>query len=184
MSASTEALIIEIIFCLGAIIALGGLIGLIVTKQRHRPLRPAMAVIISGVGIVIIASLLNVLLFKTYDQTRVKKDDYYEITSLTNNMQASLASSQAANQPVSPSAKKASKNVTYLVKHMAQPVASRQDAQTAQSELTQRHHPRVTRVKAAYQRILNRYFKQIVHQPQQAKRLSQYAYQQAIKVNH
>lgn len=184
MSASTEALIIEIIFCLGALIALGGIIGLVVTKNRHRTLRPAMAVIISGVGIVIIASLLNVLLFKTYDQTRVKKDDYYEITSLTSNMQASLASSQAANQPVTPAAKKASKNVTYLVKHIAQPAASRQDAQLAQRELTQHRHPNVNRVKAAYQRILNRYFKQIVQQPQRAQRLSHHAYQQATKINH
>src|SRR5699024_4370462 len=99
---STEAIIIEIVFSLGALVAVGGLVGLLVAKAKHRALRPAMAVIISGAGLIIIAALLNVLLFKTYDHVQVKKNQYYEITSLAANMHASLASSQASDQPVTP----------------------------------------------------------------------------------
>jgi len=176
MLASTEVLLIEILFCLGALIALGGLGVLIWTKRHHRGFRPAMAIIVCGVGVVIIASLLNVLLFRTYAGVRVKKNQYYEITSLTTNMHASLASSQAPNQPVSPQAKKASKNVTYLVDNMAQPAASKQLAQTAETQLTTKQQPNVALVRGAYREILQRYFTMITTSTKARQKLDQHTY--------
>ncbi|NLR10267.1 MULTISPECIES: hypothetical protein [Lactobacillaceae] len=181
MSASTEAIIIEIVFSLGALVAVGGLVALLVAKTKHRALRPAMGVIISGAGLVIIAALLNVLLFKAYDHVRVKKTQYYEITSLTANMNASLASSHARHQPVTPNAKKASKNVTYLIKHTEQSKAAVQLAREAQRELTHRQQPNVALVKHNYRLILDDYFQTIVRPDHVAAQLSNHAYQQATK---
>ena len=179
MSASTEAIIIEIVFSLGALVAVGGLVALLVAKAKHRALRPAMGVIISGAGLVIIAALLNVLLFKSYDHVQVKKTQYYEITSLTANMNASLASSHARHQPVTPAAKKASRNVTYLIKHTDQPKASVQLARTAQLELTTHKQPNIKLVKRNYRLILDDYFQTIVRPDHVAQRLSAHAYRQA-----
>ena len=179
MSASTEAIIIEIVFSLGALVAVGGLVGLLVAKAKHRALRPAMAVIISGAGLIIIAALLNVLLFKTYDHVQVKKNQYYEITSLTANMHASLASSQASDQPVTPTAKKASKNVTYLIKHTDQSKSAIQLAQTAQRELTTKKRPNIKLVQHNYRLILDDYFQDAVRPDHVAQRLSAHAYRQA-----
>lgn len=181
MSASTEAIIIEIVFSLGALIAVGGLIGLFIAKHRRRGLRPAMTIIFSGAGLVIIALLLNVLLFKTYDHVRVKKDQYYEIVSLTANMNTSLASSHAANQPVTPRDKKASKNVTYLVKHTDQGTTSLRLAKAAQTQLTTQKRPNMMLVKHNYRLILDHYFHETVQPSQTATRLSNHAYQQATK---
>lgn len=183
MSASTEAMLIEIVFSLGALVAVGGLVGLFVAKAKRRGLRPAMAIIISGAGLVIIAALLNVLLFKTYDHVQVKKDQYYEIVSLTANMNASLASSHARNQPVTPNAKKASKNVTYLIKHTDQATSSLRLAQAAQQQLTTRKHPDVTLIKRNYRLILDDYFKDTVRPDTVAQRLSHHAYRQATKMH-
>ena len=175
MSASTEIILIEIVFSLGALIALGGLVGLIWTKRHHQALRPAMTVIVCGVGIVIIASLLNVLLFKSYAGVRVKKNQYYEITSLTTNMHASLASSQAPNQPVTPQAKKASRNVTYLIDHTGQPTRSKRWAQAAQTQLTRRKTPDVALVKRNYQKILHQYFQGITSSAKTVTKLETHA---------
>lgn len=158
MLASTEIKLIEGVFVAGVLVALVGLGILVWAKKHHRGFRPPMTLIVCGVGIVVIASLLNVLLFKTYAGVRVKKNQYYEITSLTTNMHASLASSQAANQPVTPQAKKASRNVTYLIDHLKQPASSRRLAKAAQYQLTQQRHPNITLVKKNYRRIFHRYF--------------------------
>lgn len=181
MSASTEAIIIEIVFSLGALIAVGGLIGLLIAKNRRHGLRPAMTIIFSGAGLVIIALLLNVLLFKTYDHVRVKKDQYYEIISLTANMNTSLASSHAANQPITPRDKKASKNVTYLVKHTDQGATSLRLAKAAQAQLTTQKRPDLTLVKHNYRLILDHYFQDTVQPSRTATQLSNHAYQQATK---
>ncbi|NLR33033.1 hypothetical protein [Levilactobacillus tujiorum] len=183
MSASTEALIVELIFSFGAIVTVGGIIGLLIAKGKQKTLRPAMTIIISGAGLVIIATLLNVLLFKSYDHVQVKKDQYYEMVSLTANMHTSLASSQAANQPVTPTAKKASRNVTYLIKHTHQPKASLHRAQAAQRQLTTRKHPDLTLVKRHYRFILNHYVAQLGHSERVTQRLSDYAYRQAVQPN-
>ncbi|KJW11713.1 hypothetical protein [Levilactobacillus spicheri] len=177
MLASTEAIIIEVVFSLGALIAVAGLGGLIWTKQHHRGFRPAMTVILCGVGIVIIASLLNVLLFKTYAGVRVKKNQYYEITSLTTNMRASLASSQAPQQPVTPAAKKASRNVTYLVTHTDQSQTARRAAKAAQRQLTQHKQPDVAVVKHNYRIILDHYFDAVTSSTKAQQHLSDHAYQ-------
>lgn len=181
MLASTEAILIETIFGLGALIAVAGLGGLIWTKRRQHALRPAMTVILCGVGIVVIASLLNVLLFKTYAGVRVKKNQYYEITSLTTNMHASLASSQGPNQPVSPQDKKASKNVTYLIAHTNQPASSKRWAQRAQTQLVSKKTPDVTLVKHAYKIILKNYFSGITDSAKAQAKLNAHAYQHATQ---
>lgn len=181
MSASTEAIIIEIVFSLGALIAAGDLIGLFIAKHRRRGLRPAMTIIFSGAGLVIIALLLNILIFKTYDHVRVKKDQYYEIVSLTANMNTSLASSHAENQPVTPRDKKASKNVTYLVKHTNQGNHSLRLAQAAQAQLTTQKRPDLKLVKRNYRLILDHYFQETVQPSRTATQLSNHAYQQATK---
>lgn len=149
MSASTEAILIDLIFGLGALIVIAGLIGLLSSRRHKRSLRPMMSVILCGVGIAVIALLLNNLLFKTYAQLRVKKTQYYEITSLTTNMHQSLASSRTPHQPISPQAKKASRNVTYLVKHTNQTTKTIQLAQQAQHSLASQH-PQVTLVRHNY----------------------------------
>ena len=181
MLASTEAILIEVLFSLGALIALGGLIALVWTKLHRRPFRPAMTVIICGVGIVVIASLLNVLLFKTYAGVRVKKNQYYEITSLTTNMHASLAGSQAPHQPVSPQAKKASRNVTYLVDHTGQSKRSQRLAAAAQRQLTQHTAPDIHLVKHNYRLILDQYFETVTHSTKAQAHLSTHAYRHATQ---
>lgn len=181
MSTSTEVILIETVFSLGALIALGGLIGLVGLKKKHQALRPAMTVIVCGIGIVIIASLLNVLLFKSYAGVRVKKNQYYEITSLTTNMHASLASSQAPHQPVSPQAKRASRNVTYLITHTGQSQHTKRLAKAAQHQLTQRKTPNITLVKTNYQKILHAYFKDITPSAATANKLTRHAVK---RVNH
>ena len=182
MSTSTEVILIESVFSLGALIALGGLIGLVALKKKHQALRPAMTVIVCGIGIAIIASLLNVLLFKSYAGVRVKKNQYYEITSLTTNMHASLASSQAPHQPVSPQAKRASRNVTYLVTHTGQSKHAKHLARVAQHQLTQHKTPNVTLVKANYQKILHDYFKDITSTPKTVTKLTHHAVKQVNRV--
>ncbi|WP_143463584.1 hypothetical protein [Levilactobacillus enshiensis] len=178
MSASTEAILIEIVFGLGALIVIGGLVSLIVMKRHRQSMRPAMTIVLCGAGLVIIAILLNVLVFKTYDHVRVKKNQYYEATSLTTNMRASLASSRTANQPVSTQSKKASKNVTYLIKHLHQSKPAVKRAQAAQRELTTQKQPDLKLVRNNYRLILNGYFAGIIRQPATAQRVSQHAYHQ------
>ncbi|MGO1970169.1 MAG: hypothetical protein ACTIIZ_10880 [Levilactobacillus brevis] len=182
MSASTEAILIDLIFGLGALIVIAGLIGLLFSRRHKRSLRPMMSVILCGVGIAVIALLLNNLLFKTYAQLRVKKTQYYEITSLTTNMHQSLASSRTPHQPISSQAKKASRNVTYLVKHTNQTTKTIQLAQQAQHSLASQY-PQVTLVRHNYRLILNRQFATLTTDKSAAKRASHHAYQQVIHYN-
>ncbi|QMU07313.1 hypothetical protein [Levilactobacillus suantsaii] len=183
MLASTEVILIEILFSLGALIALGGLGGLIWAKVHQRALRPPMAIIVCGIGIVIIASLLNVLLFKTYAGVRVKKNQYYEITSLTTNMRASLATTHAKNQPVSPQSRKASKNVTYLIDHTDQPAKSKRWAKAAQRQF-KKTHPNATVVTTNYRRILRQYFSSVTQSSATVTKLTQHAIHQVTKTPH
>ncbi|MCH4123901.1 MAG: hypothetical protein LKH74_08745 [Levilactobacillus sp.] len=179
MSASTEALLIEIVFGVGALVVLGGLAGLLIARAKHQPLRPTMSVILCGAGLAVIALLLNNLLFRSYDHVQLKKNQYYEVTSLTANMKQSLASSRTANQPVSPQAKKASKNVTYLVKNLKQPHHAFTLAKAAQHQLTSVKHPDVQLVRRNYRVILRTYFKQTGITTEQVDQLTAHAYRQA-----
>ncbi|MFC6207692.1 hypothetical protein [Levilactobacillus tongjiangensis] len=180
MSASTEAFLIQALFILGAIVVVGALIALLVARSQRKPLRPMMSVILCGAGLVVIAALLSTLLFKSYDNFQVKKDQYYEITSLTNNMHASLASSRTTNQPVSPQAKKASKNVTYLIKNLKQPKSSVRLAETAQHQLTQVKQPDVQLVRHNYRQILHHYFAQLTDSASTQQRLTKHAYDKVV----
>lgn len=179
MSASTEALLIEIVFGVGALVVLGGLAGLLIARSKHQPLRPTMSVILCGAGLAVIALLLNNLLFRSYDHVQLKKNQYYEVTSLTANMKQSLASSRTANQPVSPQSKKASKNVTYLVKNLKQPSRALRLAKDAQHQLTTVKRPNVTLVRRNYRLILRTYFKQTGVTADQVDQLTAHAYHQA-----
>lgn len=179
MSASTEATIIEIVFAVGALVVLGGLIGLIIARSRQQPLRPTMSVILCGAGLAIIALLLNNLLFRDYHHVQLKKNQYYEVTSLTANMKASLASSRTANQPISPQSQKASKNVTYLVKNLKQSPTAIQSAKAAQRQLTQAKRPNVQLVRRNYRIVLRKYFESTGVTANQANQLTAYAYHQA-----
>lgn len=182
MSASSEAILIESLFGLGALIVIGGLVTLVIARKRQQTLRSPMTIIICGAGIAIIAVLLNVLMFKTYDNVRLKKNQYYEATSLTSNMRQSLASSRTANQPVAPNDKKASKNVTYLVKHTNQTKTALKRAQDAQQQLETKRHPDIQRVHRDYRVVLQSYFDKIVT-GKDADRLTKHAYRQVLHFN-
>ncbi|KRN03059.1 hypothetical protein FD13_GL000813 [Levilactobacillus senmaizukei DSM 21775 = NBRC 103853] len=181
MSASSEAILIEILFGLGALIVIGGLVSLIIARKRRQSLRSPMTIIICGAGIAVSAVLLNVLMFKTYDNVRLKKNQYYEATSLTSNMRQSLASTRTANQPVAPNDKKASKNVTYLVEHTNQTKASLTHAQDAQQQLA-KQHPDIKRIHRDYHYVLQSYFDKVVT-PQHADQLTKHAYHQVLHFN-
>lgn len=178
MSASTEAMLIQIVFAIGALVVVGGVISLIVARSKRQALRPTMSIILCGAGLAVIALLLNSLLFKSYDHVQLKKNQYYEVTSLTANMKQSLGSSHAANQPVSPQAKKASKNVTYLVKNLKQSKSALRLAQTAQTQMTTKRHPDTQLVRHNYRLILRAYFKSTGITDKQVDRATAHAYQQ------
>ncbi len=179
MSASTEAMLIKIVFAVGALVVLGGLVGLLVARNKRQPLRPTMSVILCGAGLAVIALLLNNLLFLSYDHVQLKKNQYYEVTSLTANMKQSLASSRTANQPVSPQSKKASKNVTYLVKNLKQSASAKKAAQSAQQQLVHTKRPDLKLVHRQYRIILQHYFDSTGITAEQANRLTAHAYHQA-----
>jgi len=179
MSASTETMLIKVVFAIGVLVVLSGLIGLMVARTKRQPLRPTMSVILCGAGLAVIALLLNNLLFRSYDDVQLKKNQYYEVTSLTANMKASLASSRTANQPVSTQSKKASKNVTYLVKNLKQSKSAREAAQMAQHQLVTVKHPDLKLVRRNYRIVLQHYFEDTGITAKQANRLTAHAYRQA-----